>query len=213
MDIRKKQKVVIDALEDVKAKDIEAFDVKHITPEFDRVIIATGDSTRQVKSLARSVHDRMRSLGERVYGLEGEGEGEWVLVDLGDIIVHVMHPAIRAYYNLEELWGQPKVVGKPTPATGPARTSAGRQTAARKSAATETAVASDVAKSKSPRSAKGKSPAVRTSSPEGAAPARAATKRTSSKRAVTGLAPTKRAATKRATAGASARKRTSAADN
>ena len=177
MDIRKKQKVVIDALEDVKAKDIEAFDVKHITPEFDRVIIATGDSTRQVKSLARSVHDRMRSLGERVYGLEGEGEGEWVLVDLGDIIVHVMHPAIRAYYNLEELWGQPKVVGKPTPATGPARKSAGRKTAARKSAATKSAATKSAATKRAPtkraakKSASATAPATRAASAK-RAPAR-----------------------------------------
>lgn len=108
MDIRKKQKAVIEALEDVKGRDIEAFDVKHLTSEFDRVIIATGESVRQVKALARSVHDKMRGLGERVAGVEGEQEGEWVLVDLGDIIVHVMHPTMRQYYNLEELWGRPK---------------------------------------------------------------------------------------------------------
>ena len=108
MDIRKKQKAVIEALEDVKARDIEAFNVTHLSSEFDRVIIATGESARQVKALARSVQDRMREMGQKPVGVEGEQEGEWVLVDLGDIVVHVMHPTSRAYYNLEELWGQPR---------------------------------------------------------------------------------------------------------
>jgi ribosome-associated protein len=108
LDIRKKQKAVVEALEDVKGRDIEAFNVTHLTREFDRVVIATGESARQVKSLARNVQDRMRELGERITGVEGEQEGEWVLVDLGDIIVHVMRPPAREYYNLEELWGQPR---------------------------------------------------------------------------------------------------------
>ena len=108
LDIRKKQKAVVEALEDVKGRDIEVFNVTHLTSEFDRVIIATGESARQVKALARSVQDRMREMGERITGVEGEQQGDWVLVDLGDIIVHVMHPAVREYYNLEELWGQPR---------------------------------------------------------------------------------------------------------
>jgi len=108
LDIRKKQKAVIEALEDVKGRDIEAFNVTHLTSEFDRVVIASGESARQVKALARSVQDRMRELGERVAGVEGEQQGDWVLVDLGDVIVHVMHPTVREYYNLEELWGQPR---------------------------------------------------------------------------------------------------------
>lgn len=108
MDIRKKQKAVVGALEDVKARDIEVFNVEHLTSLFDRVVIATGESARQVKALARSVDDKMGEIGERVLSIEGEQEGEWVLVDLGDIVVHVMHPSVRQYYNLEELWGQPK---------------------------------------------------------------------------------------------------------
>lgn len=108
MDIRKKQKAVIDALEDVKARDITTFNVEHLTSLFDRVIIATGESARQVKSLARSVETKMIELGAKALSTEGEKEGEWVLVDLGDIIVHVMHPTVRQYYNLEELWGQAK---------------------------------------------------------------------------------------------------------
>ena len=108
MDIRKLQKAVITALEDIKATDIDVYDVKHLTSLFDRVVIATANSARQAKSLARSVHDKARKLGVRVYGLEGDDTGEWVLVDLGDIVVHIMLPAVRAHYNLEELWNQPR---------------------------------------------------------------------------------------------------------
>jgi ribosome-associated protein len=108
MDIRKLQKAVVAALQDIKAVDIQAYDVKHLTSLFDRVVIATANSARQAKSLARSVHDKARELGVRVYGLEGDDTGEWVLVDLGDIVVHILLPAVRAHYNLEELWNQPR---------------------------------------------------------------------------------------------------------
>jgi ribosome-associated protein len=104
MDIRKLQKLAVAALEDIKAKDIEVINTTKVSSMFDRVIIATGDSNRQVKALAKSVHDKVREAGGIVIGIEGEDSGEWVLVDLGDIVVHVMQPAVRAYYNLEELW-------------------------------------------------------------------------------------------------------------
>jgi len=104
MDIRKLQKIAVGALEDIKAKDIEVINTSKVSAMFDRVIIATGDSNRQVKALARSVHDKVKEAGGTVIGVEGEDAGEWVLVDLGDIVVHVMQPAVRAYYNLEELW-------------------------------------------------------------------------------------------------------------
>ena len=109
MDIRKLQKIAVAALEDIKAKDIEVLNTSKISALFDRVIIATGDSNRHVKSLAKNVHDKAREADVQVVGIEGEETGEWVLVDLGDIVVHVMQPAVRAYYNLEELW---KVVPK-----------------------------------------------------------------------------------------------------
>lgn len=104
MDIRKLQKLAVAALEDIKGKDIEVINTTKLTSLFDRIIIASGDSTRQVKSLARSVFDKVREAGGTVYGIEGEESGEWVLVDLGDIVIHVMQPAVRAHYNLEELW-------------------------------------------------------------------------------------------------------------
>ena len=108
MDIRKLQKAVLTALEDIKARDIEVYDVKPPPSLFDRVVIASADSARQARSLARNVHDKARELGVRVYGMEGDDSGEWVLVDLGDIVVHIMLPPVRAHYNLEELWNQPK---------------------------------------------------------------------------------------------------------
>ena len=104
MDIRKLQKIAVAALEDIKAKDIEVLNTSKLSALFDRVIIATGDSNRQVKSLARNVHDKVKEAGGQVIGIEGEETGEWVLVDLGDIVVHVMQPVVRSYYNLEELW-------------------------------------------------------------------------------------------------------------
>jgi ribosome-associated protein len=104
MDIRKLQKIAVTALADIKAEDIEVIDTRKLTAMFDRIIVASGSSNRQVKSLARNVHDKVKEAGGEVYGMEGGDTGEWVLVDLGDIVVHVMQPAVRAYYNLEELW-------------------------------------------------------------------------------------------------------------
>ena len=113
MDIRKKQQAVVEALEDVKARDIVVFNVARQTAYFERVVIASGESNRQVNALATRVQERMKELGERIAGVEGRRNGEWVLVDLGDIVVHVMHPAIRSHYNLEELWGEKEVKLKP----------------------------------------------------------------------------------------------------
>jgi len=105
MDIRKKQRAVVDALEDVKGRDIVVFNVAKQSAYFERVVIASGDSNRQVNALATHVQEKLKALGAKVAGVEGRRNGEWVLVDLGDIVVHVMHPAVRSYYNLEELWG------------------------------------------------------------------------------------------------------------
>ena len=108
MDIKILQRAIIDGLEDVKAHDIKVFDTVHLTSLFDRVIIASGTSNRQTRSLASSVADKVREMGGRVLSTEGADTGEWVLVDCGDAIVHILQPALRQYYNLEELWG-----GKP----------------------------------------------------------------------------------------------------
>ena len=104
MDVRKLQKIVVAALEDIKGKDIEVINTTRLTSLFDRIVIASGDSNRQVKALARNVQEKVREAGGEVVSVEGEEFGEWVLVDLGDLVVHVMQPAVRQYYNLEELW-------------------------------------------------------------------------------------------------------------
>jgi ribosome-associated protein len=109
MDIKKLQSLVVDALEDVKAQDIVVYDTSHLTSLFDRIAIASGTSNRQTKALAASVRDKVKENGGRILSLEGEETGEWVLVDLGDMIVHIMQPAIRAYYRLEEIWGDKEV--------------------------------------------------------------------------------------------------------
>ncbi|WP_341237606.1 ribosome silencing factor [uncultured Limnobacter sp.] len=108
MELRKLQRVVIDALEDIKAQDIAVFDTTHLTGVFDRVIIASASSNRQTRALANNVREKTKENGGEVLSTEGEDTGEWVLVDLGDVVVHLMQPAIREYYNLEEIWG-----GKP----------------------------------------------------------------------------------------------------
>ena len=104
MDIRKLQKIVVSALEDIKGKDIQVINTAKVSSMFDCVVIATGDSNRQVRALARNVSEKAREAGGEVISMEGEDSGEWVLVDLGDIVVHVMQPTVRQYYNLEELW-------------------------------------------------------------------------------------------------------------
>ena len=98
------EKIVVEALEEIKARDIEVINTAKLTPLFERIVIACGDSNRQVRSLARNVEDKVREAGGQIISTEGEEAGEWILVDLGEVVVHVMQPAIRAYYNLEELW-------------------------------------------------------------------------------------------------------------
>ncbi|HJV84354.1 MAG TPA: ribosome silencing factor [Noviherbaspirillum sp.] len=109
MDIKKLQAIVIDALEDVKAQEIRAFDTVHLTSMFDRLVIASGTSNRQTKALAASVRDKVKEHGGNIVSIEGEETGEWVLVDLGDMVVHIMQPAIREYYRLEEIWGDKEI--------------------------------------------------------------------------------------------------------
>ncbi|HZV91842.1 MAG TPA: ribosome silencing factor [Caldimonas sp.] len=109
MDIRKLQRVIVDGLEDVKAQDIVVFNTEHLSPLFERVIVASGTSNRQTKSLAASVREAVKAAGAPPPRVEGEGNGEWIIVDCGAAVVHVMQPAIREYYHLEELWGDKPV--------------------------------------------------------------------------------------------------------
>lgn len=107
--IQKLQRAIVDGLEDVKAQDIRVYDTQALTPLFERVIIASGTSNRQTKALAASVRDKVVEAGFPKPRLEGEDNGEWIIVDCGAAVVHVMQPAIRQYYRLEEIWGDKPV--------------------------------------------------------------------------------------------------------
>jgi len=105
MDTAELTRIAVDALEEIKGKDITVLDVRHLTSLFDAMVVASGDSTRQVKALADNVREKIKEAGGDILGTEGEQAAEWVLVDAGSVVVHVMHPATRLHYNLEELWG------------------------------------------------------------------------------------------------------------
>lgn len=108
MTLTKLGNATVSALEDIKGRDIVVLDVRKMTSLFDKVVIATADSSRQASALARNVQEKLKALGAKIYGIEGEQTGDWILVDLGAVIVHIMQPAIRAHYNLEELWTPPR---------------------------------------------------------------------------------------------------------
>ena len=118
-DTQKLQRAIVDALEDVKAQEIVVFDTEAMSPLFERVIIASGTSNRQTKALAASVRDKVREAGYPKPRIEGEDNGEWIIVDCGSAVAHIMQPTIRSYYNLEEIWGDKPVrlkLGAPKPA-------------------------------------------------------------------------------------------------
>jgi ribosome-associated protein len=122
MRLDKITRVAFDALEDVKARDIQVFNVKSITAIFDTVIVATGDSNRQCRALANRVQEMVKAAGGKIYGIEGEQTGEWLLVDIGATVIHIMQPAIRQYYNLEELWAPAPKAAKSTKTTKATKT-------------------------------------------------------------------------------------------
>ncbi|KNH10244.1 Ribosomal silencing factor RsfA (former Iojap) [Candidatus Burkholderia brachyanthoides] len=109
MEIKKLQRAIIDGLEDVKAQNIKVFNTTHLTSLFDRVVVASGTSNRQTKALANNVREKVKEAGGDIISTEGEEIGEWVLVDCGDAVVHILQPALRQYYNLEEVWGDKPV--------------------------------------------------------------------------------------------------------
>ncbi|MFN7883746.1 MAG: ribosome silencing factor [bacterium] len=108
-DIQKLQRAIVDGLEDVKAQDIQVFNTEKLSPLFERVVVASGASNRQTKALAASVRDAVRDAGFSKPRMEGEDNGEWIIVDCGQAVVHIMQPAIRQYYHLEDLWGESPV--------------------------------------------------------------------------------------------------------
>jgi len=196
-DVQKLQRTVVDALEDVKAQELVVFDTEHLSSLFERVIVASGTSNRQTKALAASVRDKVRDAGFGKPRIEGEDNGEWIIVDCGAVVVHVMQPTIRSYYNLEEIWGEkpvrlkfgaPKPVKAPEPEEAPAKKSAGKKPAAKKTA---TADKKPAARSTAgPRSATSRSATSRSDTAKPAA-------RSSSTRGPVKAAPAKTAAAKK----------------
>jgi len=183
MDIRKLQRVIVDGLEDMKAQNIVVFNTEHLSALFERVIIASGTSNRQTKSLASSVREAVKTAGYPVPRTEGEGNGEWIIVDCGAAVVHVMQPTIRDYYHLEEIWGDKPVNMKLASATTrlvkaaepdvPAKKTAAKKMAAKKAPA-KAAPAKKVAAKKAPlktvsagATATRKAPAKKAAAPAG----------------------------------------------
>jgi ribosome-associated protein len=178
MDIRKLQRVIVDGLEDVKAQNIVVFNTEHLSALFERVIIASGTSNRQTKSLASSVREAVKKAGYPVPRTEGEANGEWIIIDCGAAVVHVMQPTIRDYYHLEEIWGDKPVNMKLASTTTRLVKAAEPETPVKKTAARKTAA---------------KAPAK-------AGPAKKAAAKTSPSRAPSKAAPAKTTAARKAPA-------------
>ena len=183
-DVQKLQRTVVDALEDVKAQELVVFDTEHLSSLFERVVVASGTSNRQTKALAASVRDKVREAGFGKPRIEGEDNGEWIIVDCGAVVVHIMQPTIRSYYNLEEIWGEKPVrlkFGAPKPARAaepeeaPAKKSAGKKPAARAASGSRSAAGSG-STSKRGDAAKPATRSTSTRGPAKAAPAKTATK-------------------------------------
>jgi ribosome-associated protein len=148
-DTQKLQRAIVDGLEDVKALDVQVFNTEHLSPLFERVIVASGNSNRQTKALASSVVDAVREAGFPKPRIEGEDNGEWIIVDCGAAVAHIMQPAIRQYYHLEEIWGEKPIrlrlgapkpaAAAPAPAKAPAAAKKGVQPSLRRSSAVKTA--------------------------------------------------------------------------
>lgn len=158
--------IVIDALEDIKARDIQLVNVMKITSVFDYIAIASADSTRQTKALANNVIEKVKEAGFHIIGTEGEGTGEWVLVDCGDIVVHIMQPAVREYYKLEELWREgkiefpkPKAVKKSEPTEAVAKKTVAKKPAAKKPVTKKPVAKKPTAKKTAAKKPAAKSPA------------------------------------------------------
>jgi ribosome-associated protein len=202
--------VIVDALEDMKAQDIAVFDSTPLTALFDRVIVVSGTSNRQTRSLAKNVHDKVKENGGQVYGMEGEETGEWVLVDCGDIVVHIQQPAIREYYRLEDIWGEKPVsmeeVIKGFRRKGPAKKVAAKKVADAEAAekkaekATTKKPAAKKAASKSTGKTSSKSSSKSAAKPASKAGAKPAAKKPVAAKAGTGKPAAKKPASKSPTA-------------
>ena len=195
-DIQKLQRAIVDALEDVKAQEIQVFDTEHLSSLFERVIIASGTSNRQTKALSASVRDKVRNAGFAKPRIEGEDNGEWIIVDCGPAVVHIMQPTIRTYYNLEEIWGGTPVrlkFGAPKPAAtaevkGHIQNSVAKK-ATGKASAKSTAAKTPAAKKSAAKTPAKAKPALKAPTKTAKAPAKTATK-TAAKTASKASSPT-----------------------
>lgn len=207
-DTQKLQRAIVDGLEDVKGQDIQVFNTEHLSPLFERVIVASGTSNRQTKALASSVIDAVREAGFPKPRIEGEENGEWIIVDCGAAVAHIMQPAIRQYYHLEEIWGEKPVrlrhgaarPAAPVKAAAPAAPAKKATTSLRRSSAAKTAAREAAAAKKAPAK---KAAAKKTAGK--AAPAKTAAKKTAP-RATAKPAAAKKAPAKKAAAKTSPRK-------
>ena len=184
-DIQKLQRLIVDALEDVKAQDLKVFDTEHLSPLFERVIIASGTSNRQTKALAASVRDKVREAGFGKPRIEGEDNGEWIIADCGAAVVHIMQPTIRMYYNLEEIWGDKPVrlkFGAPKPAVAELPE---KKPAAKKAPVKKTAAGKSVTKTPAKKAATtSKAPAKTAAKPAAKVALKAPAKKTAAKKVV-----------------------------
>ena len=181
-DVQKLQRTIVDALEDVKAQDLVVFDTEHLSSLFERVIIASGTSNRQTKALAASVRDKVRNAGFAKPRIEGEDNGEWIIVDCGSVVAHIMQPNIRQYYHLEEIWGEKPVrlkFGAPKPAPKP-KPVVEKKPAAKKAAAKKTTTQA-AAKKVTTRSTTAKPAAKKTAASSKPVAKKAAPKKTAQK--------------------------------
>lgn len=194
-DVQKLQRTIVDSLEDVKAQDIQVFNTEHLSPLFERVIIACGTSNRQTKALASNLRDDVRDAGFGKPRIEGEENGEWIIVDCGAVVVHIMQPTIRQYYHLEEIWGDkpvriklgaakpqaavkavaipkeaPKKAARQPAKKVPAKKASDPKVSAQKEAAKKGATHKPVAKKTAAKSASAKKPAAKKSPPRKSKP-------------------------------------------
>ncbi len=183
-DVQKLQRAIVDGLEDVKAQDIQVFDTEHITSLFERVIVASGTSNRQTKALAASVRDAVRDAGFAKPRIEGEENGEWIIVDCGAAVAHIMQPTIRQYYHLEELWGEKPVKLKLGAAAPQAKASRADALAAAESQA------KDVPKGRTAERTAARNAARKAGKDSGEVAPKAAAKKAPAKKAVARKAPT-----------------------